>query len=205
MNILTVDNITKAYGERKLFDSASFFLQEGEKAGIIGINGTGKSTLLKIIAGLEEPDEGNIIRAAHTVVSFLPQHPVFDPEDTVLEAVLKQEKSKKGQSDNGTAGSSEAFGMAGNGEAFGAAGFNMENEAKSMMTKLGIFDFTEKCGYLSGGQKKRLALIRALFAPADILILDENYSTLSDVYSVYCVPERAVKRTVYTKLNRKCA
>ncbi|MED9903439.1 MAG: ABC-F family ATP-binding cassette domain-containing protein [Lachnospiraceae bacterium] len=173
MNILTVDNITKAYGERKLFDSASFFLQEGEKAGIIGINGTGKSTLLKIIAGLEEPDEGKIIRAAHTVVSFLPQHPVFDPEDTVLEAVLKQKKSKKGQSDNGTAGSSEAFGMAGNGEAFGAAGFNMENEAKSMMTKLGIFDFTEKCGYLSGGQKKRLALIRALLAPADILILDE--------------------------------
>ena len=65
MNILTVDNITKSYGVRKIFDGASFFLQEGEKAGIIGINGTGKSTLLKIIAGLEETDDGTVIKANH--------------------------------------------------------------------------------------------------------------------------------------------
>ncbi len=147
MNILTVDGITKAYGERKLFDKASFFLQEGEKAGIIGVNGTGKSTLLKMIAGLEEPDEGSIVRASHTVISFLPQHPVFADDDTVLEAVLEK-----------------------NGVRDGREG---ESEAKAMMTKLGITDFSEKCRYLSGGQKKRLALIKVLLSPSDILVLDE--------------------------------
>lgn len=89
MNILTVDNVTKSYGERRLFSGASFYLQEGEKAGIIGINGTGKSTLLKMIAGLEEPDEGRIITANHCIVRFLPQNPQFSQEETVLEAVLK--------------------------------------------------------------------------------------------------------------------
>ena len=86
MNILTVDNITKSYGVRKIFDGASFFLQEGEKAGIIGINGTGKSTLLKIIAGLEEADDGTVIKANHCLVRYLPQNPEFAPEETVLEA-----------------------------------------------------------------------------------------------------------------------
>lgn len=148
MNILTVDNITKAYGERRLFDQASFFLQEGEKAGIIGINGTGKSTLLKIIAGLSEPDEGEVIYAANSVVGFLPQHPQFEAEDTVLEAVLKGHDNRQ-----------EAF--------------NLESEAKSMMTKLGITDFSERCAHLSGGQKKRLALIKVLLSNADILVLDE--------------------------------
>lgn len=90
MNILSVDNITKAYGERKLFDKASFFLQKGEKAGIIGINGTGKSSLLKMIAGIDEPDEGEIVRALGMVVGFLPQHPVFEAEETVLDAVLSE-------------------------------------------------------------------------------------------------------------------
>ena len=89
MNILTVDNITKSYGERKLFDHTGFYLQEGEKAGILGINGTGKSTLLKIIAGLEEPDEGKVIKANNTVISYLPQSPEFDPQETVIEAVVK--------------------------------------------------------------------------------------------------------------------
>lgn len=148
MNILSVDNITKAYGERKLFDSASFFLQEGEKAGIIGINGTGKSTLLKMIAGLDEPDEGQIIRAGNSVIHFLPQHPVFREDMNVLEAVLGDNDDKSHH-------------------------WNLESEAKAMMTKLGITDFEEKCGHLSGGQKKRLALIQVLLKPSDILILDE--------------------------------
>ncbi len=151
MNILTVDNITKSYGERKLFDQASFFLQEGEKAGIIGINGTGKSTLLRMIAGLEEPDEGQIIRANGKVISFLTQHPKFEENDTVLEAVMKTESAQ---------GMTRAQGES-------------EDRAKNMMTRLGITDFTETCGCLSGGQRKRLALIRTLLSPADILILDE--------------------------------
>ena len=88
MNILTVDEITKAYGERKIFDKASFFLQEGEKAGILGINGTGKTTLLRMIVGEDEPDEGQIIRAKGKVISFLPQNPFFDPDENMLSAVL---------------------------------------------------------------------------------------------------------------------
>ena len=143
MNILSADNITKAYGERKLLNGASFFLQEGEKVGIIGINGTGKSTFLKILAGLEEPDEGKVVKAQGMVIRFLPQHPVFCPEDTLLEALQRE-----------------------NGEA-------SVTEAKNMMTRLGITDFNEKCGHLSGGQKKRLALISVLLTPSDILILDE--------------------------------
>ena len=95
MNILTADNITKAYGERRLLDGASFFLQEGEKVGIIGINGTGKSTLLKILAGMEEPDEGKVIRAQGMVVRFLPQHPSFRPEDTLIEALLRENGKRR--------------------------------------------------------------------------------------------------------------
>ena len=88
MNILTVDNITKSYGVRKILTEL-LFLQEGEKAGIIGINGTGKSTLLKMIAGLEEADDGTVIKANHCLVRYLPQNPEFAPEETVLEAVLR--------------------------------------------------------------------------------------------------------------------
>ncbi len=142
MNIITVDEITKAYGERKIFDRASFFLQEGEKAGILGINGTGKSTLLKMIVGIDEPDTGNIIRSKGKVISYLPQNPVFGENDNLLEAVLK---------DSG----------------------HEESDAKTMLTKLGVTDFGQVCGQLSGGEQKRLALVRALLALADILILDE--------------------------------
>ena len=92
MNILTLENITKAYGERKIFDNTGFSLQEGEKAGIIGINGTGKSTLLKMIVGLEEPDEGKIVMANHVVVSYLAQNPEFEAEETVIDAIIKVTK-----------------------------------------------------------------------------------------------------------------
>jgi len=149
MNILTADNITKAYGERRLLDGASFFLQEGEKVGIIGINGTGKSTLLKILAGMEEPDEGKVIRAQGMVVRFLPQHPSFRPEDTLIEALLRENGKTEEEATD------------------------LISDAKNMMTRLGITDFNETCGHLSGGQKKRLALISVLLTPSDILILDE--------------------------------
>ena len=145
MNIINLENITKSYTERKLLDYASFYLQEGEKVGVIGINGTGKSTLLKIIAGIEEPDEGTVTKANHVVVRYLPQSPVFDPELSVLESVMSQCNSE----------------------------FVGESDAKAMMTRLGIYNFTQNTGELSGGQRKRLALVAALLVPCDVLILDE--------------------------------
>ena len=151
MNILSIDNITKAYGERRLFDEVSFFMQEGEKVGIIGINGTGKSTLLKMIAGLEETDKGSIIYANHVVVSYLSQQPEFAADDTVLDAVLKKgRESSRSYEDE-----------------------LREVEAKSMLTRLGVLGFSAKCGTLSGGERKRLALVAALLSPSDLLILDE--------------------------------
>ena len=158
MNILTVDNITKAYGERKLFENSSFFLAEGEKAGIIGINGTGKSTLLKIMAGLEEPDTGKVIKANHCMIRFLSQNPQFDADETVLEAVLRDNRNM----DNET---------------------TIEADAKSMLTKLGVTDFEQPCGQLSGGQRKRLALVSVLLSTAEILVLDEPTNHLDNEMS----------------------
>lgn len=179
MNIINVENITKSYTERKLFDKASFYLQEGEKVGVIGINGTGKSTLLKMIAGLEEPEEGTVTKANHVVVRYLPQNPVFDPEMSVIDSVLTQCVQNFVGS---TAGDSKNDGN--------HAGIPMEehwgleSDAKSMMTRLGIFDFEQKTGELSGGQRKRLALVAALLISCDVLILDEptNHldSTMAD-------------------------
>lgn len=157
MNLINIENVTKAYTERKLLDGASFSLQDGEKVGVIGINGTGKSTLLKIIAGIEEPDEGNVVRANHIVVRYLPQNPAFDGNMTILEAVL----AGADVSDSWT----------------------VESDAKSLLTKLGITDFTQKVGELSGGQRKRLALVAAVVVPCDVLILDEPTNHLDSAMS----------------------
>ena len=136
MNIINAENLTKSYTERKLLDKASFYLQEGEKVGVIGINGTGKSTLLKIIAGLEEPDEGQVTCANHIVVRYLPQNPVFDPEMTVLDSVLTQcvlnfVGSGRTERTDADAHAQEQK-------------WSLESDAKSMMTRLGITDFTQK-------------------------------------------------------------
>lgn len=173
MNILTADNITKAYGERRLLDGASFFLQEGEKVGIIGINGTGKSTLLKILAGMEEPDEGKVIRAQGMVVRFLPQHPSFRPEDTLIEALLRENGKFDGESGTLFTDDGKSMALQSGQEVADRDVRNLITDAQNMMTRLGITDFNETCGHLSGGQKKRLALISVLLTHSDILILDE--------------------------------
>lgn len=147
MNILSLENITHSYTERKLFDEASFYLHEGEKVGIIGINGTGKSTLLKIMAGLEIPDEGQVIKAANMMIHYLPQNPIFNEEDTALESVQNMIHHHANEDEL--------------------------VKAKAMMTRLGITDFEQKTSELSGGQRKRLALVSVLITPCDILILDE--------------------------------
>ncbi len=158
MNILTVDKITKAYGERKIFNDASFYLQEGEKAGIIGINGTGKSTLLKIIAGIETPDKGDVKMANNLTMKYLPQTPEFSDDETILQAVIRDNITEDNQ-------------------------WTVESDAKTMLTKLGIYEFDEKCGTLSGGQKKRLALVSVLLSDADLLLLDEPTNHLDSEMS----------------------
>ena len=158
MNLLSLENITKAYTERVLLDGASFFLQEGEKVGIIGINGTGKSTLLKLAAGLEEPDTGSYTKANHVVIRYLPQTPEFDDSCTVWEHVEKKISE--------------------------STQWDMEGEAKSMLRTLGIVLLEQKISELSGGQRKRLALAEILMQPCDILVLDEPTSFLDVRYKL---------------------
>lgn len=150
MNILTLENIDKNYSERKLFDHASFYLQEGEKVGIIGINGTGKSTLLRMMAGEEEPDDGRIVTANHVVIRMLPQQPVFAEHMTVLEAVLDGQNTHM-NTDH----------------------FSLEAQAKQMLAQLGIVDADQCVNILSGGLKKRVAIVATLLSEVDILIMDE--------------------------------
>lgn len=155
MNLINIENLTKVYTERKLFDGASFSLQDGEKVGIIGVNGTGKTTLLRIIMGEEETDEGTVTTANHVVMRYLPQHPEFDPEKSSLECVLEGNVTDENR-------------------------WSVESDAKAMMTRLGIKDFMQPAGQLSGGQRKRLALISVLLSPADILLLDEPTNHLDN-------------------------
>ena len=152
MNIINVENITKVYTERKLFSKASFYVQEREKIGIVGVNGTGKSTLLKIVAGIEEPDEGTVIRGNHVVINFLSQNPEFEPYKSVLDNVM--EKIITTDMDE-------------------THRWSMESEAKALLLRLGISDFEQPCGELSGGQRKRIALVTAVLKPCDVLIMDE--------------------------------
>lgn len=155
MNLINIEDLTKVYAERKLFDGASFSLQDGEKVGIIGVNGTGKTTLLRMIMGEEETDEGTVTTANHVVMRYLPQHPEFDPEKSSLECVLEGNVTDENR-------------------------WSVESDARAMMMRLGIKDFMQPAGQLSGGQRKRLALISVLLSPADILLLDEPTNHLDN-------------------------
>ena len=145
--LLTAENLSINFGSRQLLTDVSFYLNEGDKVGIIGINGTGKSTFLKVLAGAVEPDEGQLIRNPNVQLSFLSQNPVMDDNATVLEQVFLHFPAEFRELN--------------------------EYEAKSMLTRLGFTDFDQKVGTLSGGQRKRVALVAALVRPSDILILDE--------------------------------
>ena len=163
MNILTLENIEKNYSERKLFDKASFYLQEGEKVGIIGINGTGKSTLLRMMAG-EEPDGGRVVLANHVVVRMLPQQPVFAAGATVIQAALGLQSVSENVMQPLT-GAHERH--------MDTDHFSLEAQAKQMLTELGITDFDVAVETLSGGLKKRVAIVSTLLSEADILLMDE--------------------------------
>lgn len=146
MNILNIEHVSKIFGEKTIFDDVSFGIQEGDKIGIIGINGTGKTTLLRMIAGVEEPDSGQIIKQNGIRLAYLSQHPSFPEGATVL---------------------SYAFdGIAENDWA-------LKSEVKSALNKLGITDHDMKMEHLSGGQKKKVALAKTLTSSFEILLLDE--------------------------------
>lgn len=155
MNLLTIENMSKSYTERMLFDHVSFGINEGEKIGVIGINGTGKSTLLKIIAGIEEPDSGAVVKGKKVRIGYLAQTPEFDNELTILQNVVLNQKAEEEYR-------------------------NLEGEAAAMLVKLGIADVNAYPGKLSGGQKKRVALVRTLLTPAEILVLDEPTNHLDN-------------------------
>lgn len=147
MILLSAQNISKTYMERKVLDDVSFFLNEGDKVGIIGINGTGKSTLLRILAGAEEADNGEIIRTSGVRISYLPQIPEFDEHGSVLEQVMLHLPADLKEA--------------------------KEFEAKSILGKLGISDPTRDISALSGGERRRAGIAAALIQPSDILLLDE--------------------------------
>lgn len=184
MNLLSAEKISKSYSEKILLNQISLGISEGEKIGVIGINGTGKSTLLKVLAGDEYADEGKIIKANGLRIEYLPQNPLFEDDTTVLQQVFKgnspvmqllKEYEDTRQKFDETPGDSRLekrlLALTQNMESLQA--WTAENEAKTILTKLGIFDFNAKISTLSGGQKKRVAMAAALINPADLLILDE--------------------------------
>ncbi|NLM34524.1 MAG: ABC-F family ATP-binding cassette domain-containing protein [Clostridiales bacterium] len=184
MNLLSAEGITKSYSEKKLFNNINLGINDGDKIGLIGINGTGKSTLLKVIAGVEEVDEGRIIRSNVLQIEYLSQNPAFDEDNTVIQQVFKgnspvmrllreyEEAINKGSS------SEQLMKLTGQIDLLN--GWTLESEAKSILSKLGITDFNARVGALSGGQKKRVALAAALIQPSNLLILDEPTNHLDN-------------------------
>ena len=177
MHLFSAENISKSYSEKTLFNNISLGINEGDKIGLIGINGTGKTTLLKIIAGVEKPDGGELIKASKLAIAYLSQDPDFDPETRVLEQVFKGnpvmdliQKYNKAVA-NPSASGEEIARFAREMEQRDA--WELESEARTILTKLGCSFFDAKMGTLSGGQKKRVALAGTLAKPCDLLILDE--------------------------------
>ena len=160
MNLLTMEQISKSYGEKYLFREADFSINEGEKIGVIGVNGTGKSTLLRILAGKEEADSGKLTMGSKLKISYLPQTPVFEEGQTVLEAALFGNATEESR-------------------------WAMEAEAKAMLNELDMPCFDVPVGQLSGGQRKRAALVNVLLARGDILILDEPTNHLDSAMSAW--------------------
>lgn len=153
MNLLTINNMTKAFTDKILFDQVDFSINEKEKIGVIGINGTGKSTLLKMIAGIETPNTGEISKGNNVHIRYLPQSPVFKPDISIYDYVIKENMTEENMTEENK--------------------WMLEGEAKKILNKLGFSDYEIKVDHLSGGEKKRIALAGALLSTCDILVLDE--------------------------------
>ena len=153
MNILNLEHISKTFGEKVIFDDVSYGIHENDKIGIIGINGTGKTTLLRMIAGDEEPDEGQVIRQNGLKIAYLPQNQEFPAKTTILEYVVSAYKGNE---------------------------WMVESDAKNILNNLGMTDHSALIDVLSGGQKKRVALARVLLEPSDVMIMDEPTNHLDE-------------------------
>lgn len=184
MNILAADKLSKRYSEKILFDEISFSINDGDRIGLIGINGTGKSTLLKVIAGIEPCDTGNILKVNGVVIEYLPQNPEFADGTTILEQVFKGtspvmvllrefEKAMLQFNENLGVAQYEKNLLLLTQKMDNLKAWTIEAEAKSILTKLGVADFQTDVSKLSGGERKRVAIAAALIHPADLLILDE--------------------------------
>ncbi|MDF2612719.1 MAG: transporter related protein [Clostridia bacterium] len=196
MILLSANNIKKVYGEKTIFEDLSISIETLDKIGIIGINGTGKSSLLKILAGLETPDKGEVATSNELVIEYLPQNPAFDDESTVIEQVFRGESPfmKVLRDYENTL---EAISIHEEnielqkkliklGEQMDSLdAWQLESEAKVVLTKLGITEFSQKIAKLSGGQRKKVALAGALIRPCNLLILDEPTNHLDNDTIVY--------------------
>ncbi|MBV4436158.1 ABC-F family ATP-binding cassette domain-containing protein [Clostridium tyrobutyricum] len=193
MNLLTVENISKSYSEKILFDNISLGINDGDKIGIIGVNGTGKSTFLKVIAGIEVPDTGNIVKSNKSIVGYLPQNSDFNnsEQSTVIEQIFKGNSPVMNllreyettiklikKSPINVKLQNKLFDL--NAKIESENAWELESQAKTILTKLGITNFDAKISTLSGGQKKRVSLASCLITPSNILILDEPTNHLDD-------------------------
>lgn len=184
MNIMTAEQLSKSYGEKILFQDASFGMDEYDKIGVVGVNGTGKSTFLRVLAGLEQADSGKVTINRGVRISFLAQNPEFDPDTTVLRGVF-QNGGPEHQLVSQYMEAVEELELLPTDESLQTRvsrlsqemdrldAWGLENEAKSVLTRLGIADFSRKMGVLSRGQRKRVALASALILPSELLIMDE--------------------------------
>ncbi|WGU94900.1 ABC-F family ATP-binding cassette domain-containing protein [Paenibacillus dendritiformis] len=184
MHIMTIEDLGKSYGDKILFRDVSFGIEEGNRFGIIGVNGTGKSTFLRTIAGWEQPEQGKVLAGSRITIRFVPQEPEFDPEATILDQVLggdapdmtavrvyteALERAAQRPDDE----AAQAAFIRATDDMDRLQAWQLESEAKSILSRLGLDQFGSKMGDLSGGQRKRVALAAALIHPSDLLLLDE--------------------------------